>query len=152
LLIFLLATVICKFKRLSIIQIETDGASKGNPGPSGIGVVIKNEAGEVLAQIARYIGITTNNVAEYQALIVGIQEARDRGATELIARTDSELLANQIKGIYKIKAPHLRELADQVHSSARGLTKFTIIHNLRGYNSAADGLANEGVKSGALNS
>jgi ribonuclease HI len=133
---------------LTLIQIETDGASKGNPGHSGIGVVIKDEAGQVLAQIARYIGVTTNNVAEYQALIVGIQEARERGATELVVRTDSELLANQIKGVYKIKAPHLRELADLVHASARGLSKFTIIHNLRGYNSAADGLANEGVKAG----
>ena len=110
--------------------------------------MIKDESGHVVATIARYIGITTNNVAEYQALIVGIQEAIERGATELIARTDSELLANQIKGTYKVKAPHLRELCSKVHSLTSGLAKFSIIHNLRGYNSSADGLANDGVKLG----
>jgi ribonuclease HI len=135
---------------LTLLQIETDGASKGNPGHSGIGVVIKDESGAVLAKIAKYIGVTTNNVAEYQALITGIKEAKERGATEIIARTDSELMAKQVKGDYKVKAEHLAKLRDEVYSLTKGVIKFTIIHNLRGYNSAADGLANEGVKAGLL--
>ncbi len=126
--------------------IEIDGACKGNPGPAGIGVVVKDESGAMIDEIARPIGITTNNVAEYKALLAGMQDAIDRGATELVAQTDSELLARQVQGRYKISAPHLRQLFQQVQALMSRFESFEITHSLRGYNSNADALANIGAK------
>ncbi len=131
---------------MSSLYIEIDGACKGNPGPSGIGIVIKNSSGELIAEIARPIGITTNNVAEYSALLAGMQEALDRGATDLTVQTDSELLARQVQGRYKVSAPHLRPLYQQVMTLKQHFVRFEINHSLRGFNSNADALANEGVK------
>jgi ribonuclease HI len=131
---------------LSSLRIEIDGACKGNPGPAGIGIVIKDADGALVAEIAKPIGITTNNVAEYKALIIGMQEVLDRGADEIVVQTDSELLARQVQGRYKVSAPHLRELYQQVVALKQRFRKFEIGHSLRGFNSSADALANRGAK------
>ena len=135
-----------KKRSLSQFLIEIDGACKGNPGPAGIGIVIKDSSGALVAEVAKPIGITTNNVAEYKALIEGMSEVLSRGGTEIVVQTDSELLARQVEGRYKISAPHLRALFGEVAELRRRFRKFEIRHALRGYNSNADALANVGAK------
>jgi ribonuclease HI len=124
-----------------------DGASKGNPGPAGIGVLLTRTDGEVVAEIGEGIGLTTNNVAEYKALIRGLQEARTQGARSILVHTDSQLLARQMEGRYKINAPHLRLLQQE----ARALYPHfpggvTLTHILREGNARADQLANQGAR------
>jgi len=131
---------------MSKVTIYTDGASKGNPGDAGIGVVITAEDGTVLAEIGEYIGKTTNNVAEYSALIRGLTEAAELGATTLEISTDSELMARQLAGIYKVKSPLLRPLYEQAVTLLRHFRKVSISHVFRECNKRADELANEGVK------
>lgn len=124
-----------------------DGACKGNPGAAGIGVLVTNEAGETLVEIGESVGQTTNNVAEYKALIRGLEEARDRGAGSVLIHTDSQLMARQMEGRYKINAPHLRALQQE----AQALTRLfpggvTLTHILREGNARADQLANQGAR------
>jgi ribonuclease HI len=126
--------------------VYTDGASKGNPGDAGIGVVISTEEGTVLREIAEYIGNTTNNVAEYKALIRGLQECLELGASVVEISTDSELLARQIAGVYKVKSELLKPLYAEALSILRRFEKVSISHVLREFNKRADELANEGVR------
>ncbi len=129
------------------VQVFIDGASVGNPGPSGIGVVFVNAQGAVLAQLYKYIGETTNNVAEYLALVYAVQEALSRGWTTLAVKTDSELLAKQCNGQYKVRDPLLRLFHD-VAAHVKGLlTSCTIEHISRTQNAQADRLAAEAVES-----
>lgn len=93
-----------------MLRLYTDGASRGNPGPSAIGVVIKNEKGEVIAEIARCIGVATNNQAEYEALLAGLEEAARLGAKRIEVYLDAELLEKQICGEYKVKSSRLQPL------------------------------------------
>ncbi len=130
------------------VHIYSDGASKGNPGDAGIGVVISDEKGKVLREIAEYIGKQTNNVAEYSALIRGLQAAADLGAAEIAICTDSELLARQLTGVYKVKAPNLKPLFEQAVMLLRAFDRVTISHVVRELNKRADELANEGVRKG----
>jgi ribonuclease HI len=131
---------------MSKLIIYTDGASKGNPGDAGIGVVISTDDGEVVREIAEYIGKTTNNVAEYKALIRGLQECVELGATSIEVSTDSELLARQITGVYKVKSENLKPLFAEAISILKRFKKVSISHVLRGLNKRADELANDGVK------
>ncbi len=133
------------------VLIYSDGASKGNPGDAGIGVVISDEKGKVLREVADYIGEQTNNVAEYSALIRGLKEAADLGATQIAICTDSELLARQLTGVYKVKAPNLKPLFEQAVTLLRAFERVSISHVVREYNKRADELANEGVKKGRNN-
>lgn len=128
------------------VIIYSDGASKGNPGDAGIGVVISDEKGEMIREIAEYIGKQTNNVAEYSALIRGLEEAADLGATQVEIRTDSELLARQLTGVYKVKAPNLKPLFEELISLLRVFEHATVTHVMRELNKRADELANEGVR------
>ena len=128
------------------LVIYSDGASKGNPGDAGIGVVISDTKGNVIREIADYIGETTNNVAEYSALIKGLKEAAELEATQVDICTDSELLARQLSGVYKVKAPNLRPLFDQAINLLRAFEHVTISHVVRNLNKRADELANEGIK------
>lgn len=128
------------------VVIYSDGASKGNPGDAGIGVVISDTQGSVLREIADYIGRQTNNVAEYAALIRGLRAAADLGATQVEIRTDSELLARQLTGVYKVKAANLKPLFDEAISLLRVFERVSISHVVRELNKRADELANEGVK------
>ena len=100
-----------------LLIVSCDGAARGNPGPAGIGVQITDEDGNVLAEIAEWIGETTNNVAEYTAALEGLRKAADLGARRVHLRSDSKLLIEQLAGRYKVKASHLRPL----HAEVMGL-------------------------------
>jgi len=118
-----------------------DGASRGNPGKAGIGVVLCNEAGELVKEISESVGIATNNVAEYRALIRGLEEARALGADTVQVYTDSELLAKQLNGHYGVHSPHLQPLYCRVRSLLRLFKNVTIQHIPRAQNQRADALA-----------
>ncbi len=126
--------------------IYTDGASKGNPGDAGIGVIISTHDGKPVCEIAEYIGKTTNNVAEYKALIRGLQECLELGAIEVEICTDSELLERQITGVYKVKSENLKPLYGEVMTILSYFKRVSISHVLREFNKRADQLANEGVR------
>ena len=130
--------------------LHTDGAAKGNPGPSGIGIVIYkgSDTTEPVAAFGEYIGETTNNVAEYKGLIRGLQEALERGVNRIEARTDSELMARQIAGRYKVNAPQILPLHQEACRLLSRFEKASVVHILRGKNALADKLANEGVAAG----
>lgn len=126
--------------------IYSDGASKGNPGDAGIGIVICDTQGKVLREVSDYIGVTTNNVAEYSALIRALHEAADLGATQIEIRTDSELLARQLSGIYKVKSANLKPLHERVTSMLQAFDQVSVFHVVRERNKRADQLANEGIR------
>lgn len=128
------------------LYIYTDGASKGNPGPAGIGVVVVSSDGRIVREIAEYIGEQTNNVAEYIALIKGLKCGQELGATSLSVYVDSELLERQINGAYRVKSPNLQPLYDQVSELIRSFAKVQVHHVRREQNERADKLANEAIK------
>lgn len=128
------------------LTIYTDGASKGNPGPAAIGVVIEDESGQVINQISRRIGEATNNRAEYLALIAGVEEAARLGAEHVEVRSDSELLVRQIAGQYRVKNPELKRLFEQVQRLIRKFQSFSIVHIPRGQNKAADALSRRALR------
>jgi ribonuclease HI len=127
--------------------IHTDGAAKGNPGPSGIGVAIYKEGDETnpIATLHEYIGEVTNNVAEYKAMIRGLSEALLRGADSIEARTDSELMARQIAGRYKVSSGPLIALHAEAKSLLARFDRARVVHIPREQNSLADKLANQGI-------
>jgi len=130
---------------MSELEIYIDGASKGNPGPSGVGVVICKD-GETIKNISSFIGEATNNVAEYTALIYALQEALKLKATILKINTDSQLLYRQVKRIYKIKHPNIIGLHNQVMHLLSGFKRVEVVHIPREKNSGADKLATKAVK------
>jgi ribonuclease HI len=125
--------------------INTDGGARGNPGPAGIGVVIKNQAGQRLYARGAYIGETTNNVAEYTALVKALQEAKRLGATAVKVHMDSELIVKQMQGVYKIKQPALQELANTVLKLLKEFTQSSFVHVRRELNAEADALVNQAL-------
>lgn len=126
------------------VQIFTDGAARGNPGPAGIGVVIRNDA-KVLSQVSDFIGKTTNNVAEYMAFIRGLEEALDMGEKNIEVFSDSELLVKQINGEYKVKNQGLAPLFHHAKSLTRKFKHCRVYHTAREENKQADKLANKGI-------
>lgn len=127
------------------LVLHTDGAARGNPGPAGIGVVIVGEDGRTLERIAEPIGATTNNVAEYTALLRGLRRAKELGADRVRVFSDSELMVRQLLGVYRVKQEHLRPLYDEALRLARSFAAFDIVHVPRERNRDADRLANEGI-------
>lgn len=125
--------------------LRCDGASRGNPGPAAVGVVLEDGDGEVISSFGRRIGSTTNNVAEYQAVLAGLEEAQARGIVDLEMRLDSELVVRQITGQYKVKHPQLVVLKHDVDLLLRGFRTFRVKHVPRAENHAADKLANEAL-------
>ena len=123
----------------------TDGASRGNPGQAGAGAVLLGADGEELAARAEYLGVCTNNVAEYRALLLGLDEALARGCQQLAISLDSELIVRQIQGRYKVKNETLLPLYAQVQQRLARLGSWSISHVLRAQNSRADQLANQGI-------
>ena len=119
-----------------------DGASRGNPGPAAYAAVIEAPDGRRLATIAEAIGPATNNIAEYRGLIAALEYAVAQGALRLRVLTDSELLAKQVKGIYRIKSPHLRPLHEHAMRLVAQLRSFSIEHVRREKNREADRMAN----------
>ena len=125
-----------------------DGGSRGNPGPSGYGAVIEDEQGRVVARLSEYLGIRTNNYAEYSGLLAVLQWAIENGAKHLRVVSDSELMVKQMKGLYKVKSPGLIPLWQEAKRRAVELEGFEIRHTLRGGNKEADRLANEAMDKG----
>lgn len=127
------------------LLLMVDGASRGNPGPSAIGVVIKDAQGKVLKEIGEYIGELTNNVAEYRALIRAVEEAKAMDADSVEIRSDSDLLVSQLQGSYKVKSPDLGPLYLDALRLLRGFGRYTFRKIPRGQNAAADVLANRAI-------
>jgi len=125
-----------------------DGGSRGNPGPAGYGVFIEGPNGEKLAELSEYLGKTTNNVAEYSALLGALDWALQQGRPRLRVVADSELLVKQIQGRYKVNSPDLRPLYDEAKRRIARLDMFRIEHVLRGKNQKADRLANLAMDKG----
>jgi ribonuclease HI len=128
---------------------HTDGGARGNPGPAGYGVVIHDSRGKKAAALSEYLGRQTNNFAEYQALIAALEYAVEQGPKALKVISDSELMVRQIKGIYKVKDPTLRDLHARASQLIRQLGWFEIEHVLRGKNREADELANAAMDKGS---
>jgi ribonuclease HI len=125
-------------------RLHTDGGARGNPGPAGIGAVLIDESGEVVGEVAEAIGIATNNVAEYRALIAGLELALAKGIMELEVFMDSELVISQVQGKWKIKNKGLQPLALKASSLLKQFESTTLTHVPRGENADADKLANQG--------
>lgn len=127
---------------------HSDGGARGNPGPSGYGVVIQDEAGRKVAALSQYLGHQTNNFAEYQGLIAALEYATEHRHKALKVVSDSELLVRQIKGVYKVKNATLQELYGRAKQLIAQLDWFTIDHALREHNREADELANQAMDRG----
>ncbi|MEZ0233542.1 MAG: ribonuclease HI family protein [Actinomycetota bacterium] len=125
--------------------VACDGASRGNPGPAGAGAQITDPDGVVLAEVAEGLGTATNNVAEYTAVIRGLERALELGAASVLLRSDSQLLINQLTGRYRVKSPHLQPLHRRVRQLAAGFDSIEFEHVRRERNTEADRLANQGV-------
>ncbi len=127
------------------ILIHADGASRGNPGESGAGVVIADESGKTLKEWKSYLGITTNNVAEYRALLLALEKASALGARRVIINLDSELVVRQLAGEYKVREAHLKSLHEKALELLGTFAKYRLRHVPREENRRADQLANEAI-------
>jgi len=125
--------------------LHTDGASRGNPGPAGAGAVLIDESGQVVATARRFLGAMTNNQAEYEALLLGLDLAREADPSWLGIRLDSELLVKQINGQYRVKNPGLALLHGRVKDKLNDLSAYDILHVRRELNAEADRLANQAL-------
>ena len=130
------------------IIIFSDGGARGNPGPAGIGAVLYNEDKKIIAEISHYLGETTNNQAEYRALIAALKKARELGGQEIACYLDSELVVKQLNREYKVKNKDLAPLFLEVYNLSLGFQKISFIHIPREQNSVADRLANEAMDRG----
>ncbi|HEX6782651.1 MAG TPA: ribonuclease HI family protein [Solirubrobacterales bacterium] len=133
---------------MSRFTVNVDGGARGNPGPAAIGVVLR-DGGEVVEEVGETIGEATNNVAEYRALLRGIELAAARGATELELVGDSELVVRQVEGRYKVKNAGMKQLHEEVKRALRGFDSWSIRHVRRAENADADRLVNQALD-GAL--
>ena len=124
------------------VVVHVDGGSRGNPGPAAGAAVITSPDGELLAQASELLGVATNNVAEYRGLLLGVRRARELGATEVELINDSELVARQLSGIYKVKHPDMRPLHAQAIALLRGFDAWSIRSVPRAQNEQADALVN----------
>jgi ribonuclease HI len=130
---------------MSRLTVNVDGGARGNPGPAAIGIVVRNGGGEVLDEVGERIGEATNNVAEYRALLRGIELARAHGGTELELIGDSELVVRQVEGRYKVKNAGMKQLHEEVKKSLQGFDSWSIRHVRREGNADADRLVNEAL-------
>jgi ribonuclease HI len=125
-----------------------DGGSRGNPGPSGYGVSIEDTAGHPIADVSEFLGVKTNNFAEYSGLLAALEYALAHGYPQLRVIADSELMVKQMKGQYRVNSPELRPLWEEATRRVAGLERFEIQHVLRGKNKRADALANQAMDRG----
>jgi ribonuclease HI len=128
-----------------VLEIFTDGASRGNPGPAAIGIVFRRKGGEGLAEHSEAIGRATNNVAEYRAVVTALEFCQRWGVRRVHLKLDSELIVRQLLGAYRVKSPELRPLYQQVMFMSRGLAEFEVVHVRREQNAHADALANRAL-------
>ena len=125
-----------------IYTLNTDGGARGNPGPAAAGIVIKNKNGKVIKSLGKYLEVCTNNDAEYQALILGLETALNLGAKNLICIMDSELVVKQLNGEYRIKIPRLRNFVNRIKNIEKDFDTIKYTHVLRGENKEADLIVN----------
>jgi ribonuclease HI len=126
-------------------RLFCDGASRGNPGPAGAGAILQDPLGNLQGRASRYLGKATNNVAEYQALLLGLEIALGRGVRRIKIFTDSQLMAEQLNGGYQIKSPQLKPLWRQATKELQKFEAYAISHIDRGLNQAADRLARQAI-------
>jgi ribonuclease HI len=126
-------------------MVNVDGGARGNPGPAAIGIVLRNGDGDLLEEVGETIGEATNNVAEYRALLRGIELAGGHGAAEVELIGDSELVVRQVEGRYKVKNAGMKELHEEVKRALRDFDSWSIRHVRRAENADADRLVNEAL-------
>ena len=127
------------------VVVHVDGGSRGNPGPAAAAAVISTPEGEVLDEAATVLGRATNNVAEYRGLLLGLERARALGATEVEVVNDSELVARQVNGAYKVKHPDMRPLYEEAKAALQGFARWSIRSVPRAQNADADALVNQAL-------
>jgi ribonuclease HI len=130
------------------LRAWVDGGSRGNPGPAGYGAYVQDEDGNLVRELSGFLGVTTNNVAEYRGLLAALTLANELNARSLLVQADSELVVKQMNGQYKVKHEKLKPLFLQAQGLAARLPKFTIRHVRREQNRDADRLANEAMDRG----
>ena len=127
------------------LRVTSDGAARGNPGLAGAGAVLYDEHGHVLERLGKFLGRQTNNVAEYQGLLLGLRRAQELGAEELEVVADSELMIRQLSGAYQVRAPALRELHSEALSLLKAFRKVKLVHVPRAQNADADEMSNRAI-------
>lgn len=133
------------------LVVYADGGSRGNPGPSASGFVVKNDdESQILYEGGEYLGITTNNQAEYRAVKLGLEKAITLGATEVTFYLDSQLVVNQMNGIYKVRNRELWPIYSSIRETVQKLKKVAFVHVRREFNKEADGMVNKILDSEAL--
>ena len=132
-------------ERAKRTRLYTDGAARGNPGPAGAGAVIVSPDGHIVAKIGKFLGESTNNVAEYMGLILGLKRAKAMGIKELEVLADSELMVKQLAGDYAVKADHLKPLHDEAKALLRGFSWVEVRHIPREENAQADLMSNRAI-------
>lgn len=132
-------------KGSNVMEVYTDGASRGNPGPAAVGAVFRQKNGPALCEIHEAIGVCTNNVAEYRAVLAALEHCSRWGIKRVHLYMDSELIVRQLKGVYQVKSPDLRPLYQQVAVFTRALKEFEVRHIPRNKNAHADALANRAL-------
>jgi ribonuclease HI len=125
--------------------LMVDGAARGNPGDTGCGAAICDETGAVVKELSRYLGKTTNNVAEYEALLMGLEALISMGKKWIRVQSDSELMVRQLNGQYRVRDPKLWTLFERAQSLLRHFDRYNILHVRREANKLADRLANRGI-------
>jgi ribonuclease HI len=132
------------------LVVHVDGGARGNPGPAAVGVVVSTPDGEVLDEVGEVIGVATNNVAEYRGLLLGLERARALGATEVEVVNDSELVARQVQGDYRVKHAGLKPLHQQALTALRAFDRWSIRSVPRERNARADALVNAALDGEAV--
>ncbi len=127
------------------VVVHVDGGARGNPGPAAAGAVISTPDGEVLDEASEAIGVATNNVAEYRGLLLGLARARELGADEVEVVNDSELVAKQVNGVYKVKHPDMKPLHAAALEALAGFRRWSIRSVPRAQNAGADALVNQAL-------
>jgi ribonuclease HI len=127
------------------VVVHVDGGARGNPGPAAAAAVVSTPAGEVLDEAAERIGVATNNVAEYRALLLGLRRARELGASEVEVVNDSELIAKQVNGVYKVKHRDMKPLHAAARQALDAFDRWSIRSVPRAQNAAADALVNQAL-------
>jgi len=133
-------------------RLMVDGAARGNPGEAGCGAAIFDENGAVVKTLSRYLGRATNNVAEYEALLMGLEALLQLGARKIVVQSDSELLVRQLNGQYRVKDEKLKALFQRAVTLLRQFDSYRILHVGRETNKLADRLANQGIDDAAKTS
>lgn len=127
------------------LRVYSDGAARGNPGPSGAGAVLVDPSGQVVERLGKFLGVQTNNYAEYMGLILGLKRARDLGVREVEVYADSELMIRQLGGSYQVKSTSLRPLYEEALKLLNDFQRVKLVHLPREMNAAADEMSNRAI-------